>query len=159
MHLDTNVCVGSTESPRVNPYAAWLAVVADGHDTLYMRRSWLVRWHVFFISNFHDWIWRMLCGVVQIVSKQAGCHYHGYFSEALLPLQALGAQLGVQLCSNLTLVHEFLACRPAPRVCELANSAAHHARACKALCPSPAQLLVPSTIRGVFLALRARCDA
>jgi hypothetical protein len=86
-----------------------------------------------------------------------GCHYHGYFSEALLPLQALFlvAWLGVQLCSNLTLVHEFLVCGPAPRVCKLANSAAYHARACKAPYPPPAQLLVPSTIRGVFLALRA----
>jgi hypothetical protein len=42
----------------VNRYAAWPTVVADGHDTLYMCESWLVRWHVFFISNFHDWKWR-----------------------------------------------------------------------------------------------------
>jgi hypothetical protein len=97
-----------------------------------------------------------MCATVGLYDDMAnpkpgqGCHYHGYFSEALLPLQALvlAAWLGVQLYSNLTLVHEFLVCRPAPRVCKLANSAAYHAR-----------LLVPSTIRGVFLALRARCDA
>jgi hypothetical protein len=148
----------------VNRYAAWLTVVADGHDTLYMRESWLVRWHVFFVSSFRDWICTIQSrgGFVRRGPdrlKVAGCHYHGYSSEALPPLQVLVAWLNVQLCSNLTSVHGLLVCRPAPRVSKLADSAACHTRACKAPGPPPAQLLVPSTTRGVFLALRAICDA
>jgi hypothetical protein len=97
----------------VNRYAAWPTVVADGHDTLYMRESWLVRWHVFFVSSFRDWICTIQSrgGFVRRGPdrlKVAGCHYHGYSSEALLPLQVLVAWLNVQLCSNLTSVHGLL---------------------------------------------------